>query len=111
MKYLVLELKVSFFNLNIDVHQNLNKCFLRYHIMDCMSLHKNSKNGQYWANAAHFLYCNQAYGYLFVRRFLTEYNSANPNLNSTSFDPDLMNSLLKVFIQMHFIIYMVLIMF
>jgi len=33
--------------------------------MDCLALHENSPNGEYWANATNFLYCFQVFGYPF----------------------------------------------
>lgn len=30
--------------------------------MDCIEIQKHSKNGQYWANASHYLYCTEAHG-------------------------------------------------
>jgi len=35
--------------------------------MDCKALHVNSKNGQYWANAAQQVVHNQALGLLFLK--------------------------------------------
>jgi len=36
--------------------------------MECFALHENSSNGQYWANATHFLYSFQTFGYPFHKR-------------------------------------------
>lgn len=33
-----------------------------YYTMDCFEIQKNSTNGQYWANASHYLYCTEAHG-------------------------------------------------
>jgi hypothetical protein len=30
--------------------------------MDCIEMQKHSKNGEYWANASHYLYCTEAHG-------------------------------------------------
>jgi hypothetical protein len=30
--------------------------------MDAIEMQKHSKNGEYWANASHYLYCTEAHG-------------------------------------------------
>jgi len=69
--------------------------------MDCLALHENSSNGEYWANATHFLYCFQAFNYPFHCLMATALMSESFNLEklirpSKEFNDKLHNVLKKV---------------
>jgi hypothetical protein len=64
-----------------------------------MGIQKNSKDGQFWANAAHFLFCSEIQGYEFF------YQNVHIDLNEkkfpidklvTAFSQKMKNCLLKV---------------
>jgi len=70
--------------------------------MDCKSLQRESRNGQYWANAAHYVYISEAQSHAFLKDLMLEYNSKKPCLERfyPAYYPDLMASLSKVCIPL-----------
>jgi len=66
--------------------------------MECLALHQNSSNGQYWDNASHFLYCCQVFDQLFHGQLIKEAESTNLNVAKlrASVDHPLLKALLKV---------------
>jgi len=49
--------------------------------MNAKSLHENSQNGQYWANASHFLICSHAHSHYFYGPIWKELETGGLNLN------------------------------
>jgi hypothetical protein len=79
----------------------MHKFFLNfsYYTMDCIGIQKHCKDGQFWANAVHFLFCSEIQGHAFF------YHNINKDLNEkrypidklvTAFSKNVKNSLLKV---------------
>jgi len=67
--------------------------------MDCKSLHENSQNGQYWANASHFLICSYAHSHYFYGLIWNELEGNRGqkwNQFQTAFTLEAKDSLLKV---------------
>jgi len=84
---------------NFSVHKTIYFYYLRYHTMDCKSLHENSKNGQYWANASHFLFCNLAHEQVYFFHLRNELKEGGADMwkrFKTIFDVEVKDKVLKV---------------
>lgn len=69
--------------------------------MNCAAIHRHSKDGRYWANASHFLFCSEAHGHPFYFKNLYEdlaKDSYHANKLVTAFSKSMKNELLRVFI-------------
>jgi hypothetical protein len=53
-----------------------------YYTMDAIEMQKHSKNGEYWANASHYLYCSEAHGQAYF------YNNISRDLESNTYPLD-----------------------
>lgn len=65
--------------------------------MDCFGIHKNSKNGQYWAYVSHFLYCSEAHGQVYLPElfgYVKDETSSEIDGLKTAFNKNFRNLLL-----------------
>jgi hypothetical protein len=67
--------------------------------MDVFEMHEHSRNGQYWANVSHFLYCSEAHRQVFLSQLFKNIKNSNFNdINSleTAFKKPFRNDIFKV---------------
>jgi len=71
--------------------------------MDCMSLRQSSKQGHFWANAAHFVVCNQAHGQMFFASLVEELQLEDPDINKfePAFNVEKKDVLLRVSVKLN----------
>jgi len=67
--------------------------------MDCIGIQKNCKDGQFWANAAHFLFCSEIQGHtIFYQNIFKDLKEKRFPFDKlvTAFSKKMKNGLLKV---------------